>query len=114
MEIQQLITKWWNQSWSQRWNQNRNRKKFLEVNENESKQIPGTHCKPFFRGIPETHGKPSFRGIPETHGKPSFRGIQGSKCLHWEIRKSIIKWFNDATQGLVKKSKPFPNSVNGK
>lgn len=45
----------------------------------------------------------------QTHGKPSFRGIQGSKYLHSEIRKSIIKWFNKATQGVVKKkSPPFP------
>lgn len=42
----------------------------------------------------------------QTHGKPSFRGIQGSKYLHSEIRKSIIKWFNNATQGVVKKKKP--------
>lgn len=34
-------------------------KKFLEVNENENKQTPGTHCKPFFRENPETHYKPS-------------------------------------------------------
>lgn len=47
--------------------------------------------------------KPFFRGNPETHGKPFFRGIQGSKCLHREIRKSIIKWFNNATQGVVLK-----------